>query len=231
MGPEKLVEYAKTTYDIALTVDDAKTLRKIWLEALPEMIQHLKLSEDPLHPGFYLGETLTGRIRRKCPFCAGANVKFQGLAADGAKIVMWRLYKAGFETVNFVHDEFLFELFLDQQLQKKVKEIDRIMVDGMRVVTPDVRISTEGCLVLRWNKKAKPCYDSQGNLMVWTEDIVTPKEKTDPIYSLSKEEVLQKCPAGHFPLWSHGGKHFGWQPEGSVVWRPEAWMEIAQSPT
>ena len=221
MGAEKLIQYAKTTYDLDITLDEAKQLRTVWLESYPEMAQHLRPAEDPRNQGWYLGETLTGRTRARSPYCASCNVRFQGLAADGAKLVMWDLYCERFEIVNFVHDEFLFELLLNQELQQKIRRIDQIMVEGMQKVTPDVKISTEGCLVLRWNKKAKPCYDSLGNLMVWTEDIVCPKKKDDPLYQLSKEEVLQNCPAGHFPLWSHDGKHYGWQPEGSVVWRPE----------
>ena len=54
--------------------------------------------------------TLTGRLRAKASFCARHNTVFQGLAADGAKLGLWNLWRAGFRIVNFIHDEVLVEV-------------------------------------------------------------------------------------------------------------------------
>jgi hypothetical protein len=54
--------------------------------------------------------TLTGRLRAKASYCARHNCVFQGLAADGAKLALWRLWCSGYRVVNFVHDEVLLEM-------------------------------------------------------------------------------------------------------------------------
>ena len=54
--------------------------------------------------------TLTGRIRGRVSFTAARNTPFQGLAADGAKLAMYDLLRAGYTVAAFIHDEFLIQL-------------------------------------------------------------------------------------------------------------------------
>src|SRR5205823_1402686 len=54
--------------------------------------------------------TLTGRVRAGVSYTQARNTPPQGLAADGAKRAVWRLLRAGFRVVGFVHDELLIEL-------------------------------------------------------------------------------------------------------------------------
>ncbi len=53
--------------------------------------------------------TRTGRICARVDYCAARNTLFQGLAADGAKIALYRLVQK-FRAVNFIHDEFILEI-------------------------------------------------------------------------------------------------------------------------
>ena len=55
-------------------------------------------------------QTRTGRIRAACTYTAARNTPFQGLAADGTKIALYRLKEAGYRVSNFIHDEFVIEL-------------------------------------------------------------------------------------------------------------------------
>ena len=54
--------------------------------------------------------TLTGRVRGRVSFTQARNTPFQGLAADGAKLALWELIRAGYRVVAFIHDEILIEL-------------------------------------------------------------------------------------------------------------------------
>jgi hypothetical protein len=60
--------------------------------------------------------TLTGRLRANASYCARHNTVFQGLAADGAKLALWLLWRAGYRIVNFIHDEVLIEIPVDSRL-------------------------------------------------------------------------------------------------------------------
>ena len=76
-------------------------------------------------------------------FCSQHNTIFQGLAADGAKLAMWKLWRNGYRIVNFIHDEFLIELPIQDDYTEPAEEIKRLMIEGMREVVPDVRIGVE----------------------------------------------------------------------------------------
>jgi DNA polymerase I-like protein with 3'-5' exonuclease and polymerase domains len=99
--------------------------------------------------------TLTGRLRSHTAYCARHNTIFQGLAADGAKLAVWKLWRNGFRIVNFVHDEVLIEVPKqdDPALYKELEEmVKRLMIEGMREVVPDVNIKVESSISDCWTK-------------------------------------------------------------------------------
>jgi DNA polymerase I-like protein with 3'-5' exonuclease and polymerase domains len=77
--------------------------------------------------------TLTGRVRAGVNYTQAKNTRFQGLAADGAKLALWRLLYAGFDVCGFVHDEILVELPADGAAERAM-EVERIMVRAMEDV-------------------------------------------------------------------------------------------------
>jgi hypothetical protein len=112
--------------------------------------------------------TATGRLRAHAAYCARHNTVFQGLAADGAKLAMWLLWREGYRIVNFVHDEFLIEVPQDSDLKAAAEEIRRLMIQGMREVVPDVRIDVSYAATNRWHKDAEAVYDAAGErLLLW----------------------------------------------------------------
>ena len=54
----------------------------------------------------YKSTNLTGRKRNRCSFTSAINYVFQSLCSDGAKMAMWRLYRAGMGPYiwNFIHE-------------------------------------------------------------------------------------------------------------------------------
>jgi len=96
--------------------------------------------------------TATGRLRTNATYCARHNTIFQGLAADGAKLAMWKLWRNGFRIVNFIHDEFLIEVPRQDDYEEPKGMIERLMIEGMREVVPDVEIKVESGVSNRWEK-------------------------------------------------------------------------------
>ncbi len=88
--------------------------------------------------------TATGRLRARASYSACRNGIMQGLAADGAIHALWKLWRAGFKTVNFIHDEVICEVLEDDRLPERVAEIEKLMIEGMQVVIPGaaVRVGT-----------------------------------------------------------------------------------------
>jgi DNA polymerase I-like protein with 3'-5' exonuclease and polymerase domains len=96
--------------------------------------------------------TLTGRLRAKARYSARRNTIFQGLAADGAKLALYRLWRNGFVVVAFIHDEVIVEVDASADLAKIKRQIDGILVDAMRQVCPDIQIEVEGSFWKSWGK-------------------------------------------------------------------------------
>lgn len=111
--------------------------------------------------------TLTGRLRANATYCARHNTIFQGLAADGAKLALWKLWRDGYRIVNFVHDEVLIEVPADSDLTGHARRIEQLMVEAMQLVVPDVRVGVKYSAVQRWYKKASAVFDDDGCLKVW----------------------------------------------------------------
>ncbi|QDU90960.1 DNA polymerase I [Pirellulimonas nuda] len=112
--------------------------------------------------------TLTGRLRANSNFTARHNTIFQGLAADGAKQALWRLWRAGYRIANFIHDEIIVEVPEDSNLAWHEAIVRTQMIDAMSEVVPGVRIGVESAVSTCWHKEAKPILDAQGRRVAWS---------------------------------------------------------------
>ena len=155
LGKAKFQQFAKG-YGVDLTRDDVR----IVVDEKGEVIETVRDMR-------YIAQTINGRSRRNATYCSACNYSFQGLVADGAKIALWYLYQRGYKVVNFIHDEVIVELPLDDRLQHSVKEISALMIKGMQRVIHHVEIRTDGALMRRWYKEAKNITDEDGNLLIW----------------------------------------------------------------
>ena len=95
--------------------------------------------------------TRTGRLRNNTTFCAEKNTPFQGLAADGAKLALYNLMDAGFKIVGFVHDEIITEV-PESQAKTLTNKQEKIMIDSMKIVVPDVKVGVETTISKRYCK-------------------------------------------------------------------------------
>ncbi len=101
--------------------------------------------------------TLTGRIRGGVSFTQARNTPFQGLAADGAKLALWRLTREGFRVVAFIHDEVLIELpERDGSVDlARVEAAREAMCEAMAgVLGGDIPVACEATLSRCWSKDA-----------------------------------------------------------------------------
>jgi hypothetical protein len=96
--------------------------------------------------------TLTGRLRALATYGARRNTPFQGPASDGAKLALYRLWRAGFVVVAFIHDEVVLEVDANAALAAVKGQVDAILIDAMREVCPDIVIEVEGTFRRRWGK-------------------------------------------------------------------------------
>lgn len=108
--------------------------------------------------------TYSGRLRAGATFAARHNTMFQGLAADGAKLSLWLLWRAGFKLVNFIHDEVLIELPKTANLTLQAEVIRSLMIQGMKLVVPDVHVDVEYAASRAWSKDAEKRFDAHGRL-------------------------------------------------------------------
>ena len=145
MGSSALASTAPN-YGVEMSVDQAEELREHWSETWPEMRDYFRFINDAL--GYSGSATITqlrsGRIRGNCSYTAAANTLFQGLAADGAKLALFNTAKESYSTgdfycLAFIHDE----LVIEAKSEKAAKIVAQIMIDSMKVYTPDIEIEVE----------------------------------------------------------------------------------------
>ena len=96
--------------------------------------------------------TRTGRIRANTDYCAARNTPFQGLAADGAKIAIYRLRREGIAGANFIHDEIISQVPISSAVDELLKKQQQIMEDAMKAVVPGVAIRAKVIVSDHWAK-------------------------------------------------------------------------------
>lgn len=190
LGAATFISYARATFGVIVTLEEAKTLKAIWLSTYPEMHQYKKYIEDSCSSsGGYFNYTINtpnGVLHRsKATYCACSNgLGLQSPSAIGATLALWHvtracydksldslLYCKNFPTM-FIHDEIVSELVDEGAYANTVcvEEIQGIMEKAMQAITPDVKAGTEACLMTRWDKSAYAKKDDNGNLLVWGRD-------------------------------------------------------------
>lgn len=157
MGPAAFARNAKTQgFDI--TEERAKEVRDKYLETYPEIAQYFKEPEkhavgqqNDWEDSMYKHTTLTGRVRTNCSYSAFLNIGFQGIAADGLKLALYRTIKEGYHVVAEIHDQIVVEC-PKKESQDVMDKVSIIMIEEMQKVIPDVKISVEGNITERLEK-------------------------------------------------------------------------------
>jgi hypothetical protein len=135
-----------------------------------------------------------GMIRRGCSYTEGVNgMGLQSPGAELAKLGVIRVYRAAFDPsqksilygryrpLGFIHDEILGQIKLrdDGRTDREpewdmvtavAKEKARLMVEGGKIVVPDVPLGASPALQWVWDKNAEPVWDkATGYLMPWVD--------------------------------------------------------------
>lgn len=174
---------------IKMTLDEANVMREAWIGTFTEMQDHMNpLKAENVKVAFnaygmnggpddeedeedngrkeYKAILPCGQVRNHCSFNAACNSQFQGTTANGAKEAGWNLVHAGYgdRILNFVHDEFLYWLW-PEEIRAHIPYIEQLMIAGMKLYIPDVKVGVESSCMLHWDKKA-----TEFEKLQWTED-------------------------------------------------------------
>lgn len=148
----------------------------------PDLVSDLdkKRPDSTLMRRILYGDALTisGRLRGHVGYTQRANTPFQGLAADGNKLALFRLLRAGFQVCGFIHDEMLVLISEGVDYTAAVQQVQQILAKAMQELTPDIPISTEYLLADRWYKNvdAQPV-DTVGRIVPYRQSMAT-QERT-----------------------------------------------------
>lgn len=182
LGVESLIDFARTTYGMRLTREEAQRIKNEWTAAWPEMKGYFRWINDQVGYGeATITHLTTGFVRGGLGYTEACNHFFQHLAATGAKIALFDLvYEMyvvedsplfGSRLVAFIHDEFICE-HPEEIAAEASQRVAEIACAAMQSVVPDVKIEASPALMRRWYKKAIAVYDNTGRLVPWE-----PKEK------------------------------------------------------
>lgn len=181
LGPDTFITFAKATYGVIVTREQAEQLRNIWFDTYPEMREYFNWVNRECSTGEddYFYYSPVGMLRNHCSYCACANgAALQTPAAEGGKLALWEVVKRCFDPEaahmlygckpwGWIHDQILLCIPEDEWMHERAEEVQRIMVGCMKLIIPDVAVRTEATLTRRWNKFAKPVFDSNGRLTIW----------------------------------------------------------------
>jgi len=173
LGAEGLKGFAKSSYNIDLSLDECKALRTSWFKRWPEMSSYFRRIEVAEQRG-YIVQSYSKRRRGGVGYTDGANTMFQGLIADGAKEALYNVVRAcwmepksplfGSRPVLFIHDEIILETPTDKA-SRAGDELSRLMKEAMKKCIPHLPMGVDPWISSRWSKGNKEKRDDQGRLI------------------------------------------------------------------
>jgi hypothetical protein len=133
---------------------------------------------------FYCYDTPRGMHRARADYCACANgAGLQAFAAEGALDALYEVQKMvwtlaqndnhvmyGCFPINFVHDEIIWECPDDTHVDLRIQIVDKIMVDAMEKITPNVKARTESSAMRRWYKEAEAVFVNN-KIVPWEPEV------------------------------------------------------------
>jgi DNA polymerase-1 len=179
LGAATFVGYAKTTFGVIVSHEEAEMMKQVWFNTFPEMrlyFDWVNAQEDPNNIDSYAYTTPFGMYRAGTTYCACANgAALQSPTGEGAKLAILEVVKNAYHSqgslrgcfpVAFIHDEMLIEVPVERAHEMAL-EAARLMIEAMEVVMPDVKVGAEPALMLNWDKRAEPVFNDAGELIPW----------------------------------------------------------------
>ncbi len=177
-GAETLVAYAKKTWGVYITLEQAIEIKRTWLAQWVEMAEYQAYVRRRFSTGKLFAVVVPGseRLRAGVHYCPALNNAFQGLGADVGKRAGWYVSREcyadrtsplyGSRIVNFPHDELIVEV-PEEHAQEGAARVEYLMNQASRELLPDCPAKTKPLLARRWSKSAKRIVDDNGRLQVW----------------------------------------------------------------
>ena len=192
-GGLSAINFLKYAKGYGLVLDDdpqvaavkATRLRDQWFLRWSEMRHYFRRISRMTRKGTcVIKQPWSGRVRGGVSFCSAANSFFQGLTADGCKLALVAFSREcylapkssplyGVRPLIFLHDEILAE-GPSERAHEWSTEMQRIMVEEMSRVVPDIPVTCEAVLMDRWYKSACPIF-RDGRLVAWSPDTAPPQ--------------------------------------------------------
>lgn len=177
MGERKLVESARKSYGVKMTLQEGRRMKQAWKARWKEMSAYLDyISEMSANGPWDVEQFVSKRVRGQCGYSDAANTYWSGLTADGAKHAMWNVAKEcyvdhgtalfGSRIILFVYDEMILEVPIDIAHEAAQRQAE-VMISSMREYLPDVPVTASPALMTRWIKGAEARYDASGRLIPW----------------------------------------------------------------
>ena len=170
LGANGLVGFARGTYGLDISTNEAEELKRAWFARWSEMRRYFDHVKERVSAGHII-QHYSGRRRGGVGFTDGANTYFQGLVADGAKSALFDVVRAawmepdsplfGAKPVLFIHDEIICEVE-ESKAAAAADELARLMLKGIKPYVPDLPIQAEAWCSRTWRKGLDEMRDAQG---------------------------------------------------------------------
>jgi DNA polymerase I-like protein with 3'-5' exonuclease and polymerase domains len=170
LGANGLVGFARGTYGLDISTNEAEELKRAWFGRWSEMRRYFDHVKERVSAGHII-QHYSGRRRGGVGFTDGANTYFQGLVADGAKSALYDVVRAawmepdsplfGARPVLFIHDEIICEVE-ESKAAAAADELARLMLKGIKPYVPDLPIQAEAWCSRTWRKGLDEMRDAQG---------------------------------------------------------------------
>lgn len=166
LGPDSFIDFAKASYGVVITREEAVDLRNKWHQAWPEMREYFAWI-DSLMDGrgrAFVQDERTGFFRGNISYTVTCNHWFQSRTAFSAKAAMWEVCRRQFavpssalygtHTVAFIHDEIGIEA-PEGVAHEAAMELESVMVEEFTKFHPDLAdaVAASPSMMRRWYKE------------------------------------------------------------------------------
>jgi hypothetical protein len=159
LGAPTLVHYAKQSWNVSLTDQQAEDLRNLWFSMWPESREYFRVIGRVVETRGCVEQLFSGRLRSGVRFTNGCNTLFQGLGSDIAKAAGFDIARSCYigsmspaRMILFVHDEFVLEA-PTPMAEFIGSELRRLMIEAAKPWLPDVTtIDAEVRILDRYSK-------------------------------------------------------------------------------
>lgn len=161
LGIKAWRDFARNTYNVILSHEEAKQLKKQWFKSYPEVQQYFNRFVRPWAERDYVTQLYSNRIRSRVTFPSAANTMFQGLVADGAKDALYDVTREcymmprsplyGCRPVAFIHDEIGIEVPRGRE-HAATERLKYLMIRGMQRWIKSVKLGVDATTMDRWRK-------------------------------------------------------------------------------